>query len=165
LYKAQGDWAVTVQKAYSRYIDANAAVPALNSYNQFGRAGVGVNARLVFPLTDLNKSFVVTIEYVDPTSGEVKRLAPVQMTADVRDGDYAIVDVPKFLPRQDVGNPDPTRGPDGPFDNATGWRVHGTIQGVSVKTRVIWRDSDSPTQRWRVEDMDTYLTPKQEGVF
>jgi type II secretory pathway pseudopilin PulG len=174
LYKAQGDWAVAVQKAYSRYEaaiapDSNpptlALYPLRGRYDAFAVFGAGAAAQLRFPLSDINKSFVVTIEYTD-RNGEVKRLAPIQMTADQQendlsadrryyDQDFAVVDINKHLPlltRQD-------------FANAVSWRVHGPAVGVSVKTRVIWRDADNATQRWRIQDMDTYLTPQAEGVY
>jgi type II secretory pathway pseudopilin PulG len=174
LYKAQGDWAVAVQKAYSRYETAletvnNTVVRSTyikpGRYDAFAVVGTGANAQLRFPFSDLNKSFVVTIEYTTPT-GEVKRLAPIQMTADrneedpsldpdIYDRKWAVVDVMKHLPFLTQQE----------FQNATSWGVHGTVTGVSVKTRVIWRDADAPTERWRVQDMDTYLTAKPEGVY
>jgi type II secretory pathway pseudopilin PulG len=170
LYKAQGDWAVAVQKAYSRYetaLDPNglpASLPLRARFDAFGIAGAGETAELRFPRSDVNKSFVVTLEYT-LANGEVKRLAPIQMTADEPpvdgnpvgpyDGRYAIVNVFKHLPFLTQQE----------FRNAASWRVHGTVSGVSVKTRVIWRDADAPTERWRVQDMDTYLTVKPEGVY
>jgi hypothetical protein len=189
LYKAQGDWAVGVQKAYSRYqtaVDANtgnrANYPQTGRYDGFGVAGAGVNAQLRFPLSDLNKSFVVTIEYIDRL-GEVKRLSPIQMTADRQDSDpsaptgydqdFAVVDVYKHIPllyKGDFADPQ-TRG----------WGVHGAALGVSIKTRVIWQDAENAevtranqtnqnddrqvARKWHVQDMDTYLTAKPEGVY
>src|SRR5207253_1693162 len=111
--------------------------------------------------------------YTD-ANGEVKRLAPIQMTADrqdrdpsadpkLYDQDFAVVDVYKYLPLLSQGG----------FANATSWGVHGAALGVSIKTRVIWQDAENEAvtrtsgtddrkvaRKWHVQDMDTYLTAK-----
>jgi type II secretory pathway pseudopilin PulG len=170
LYKAVGDWGVSFQKAYNRYETAvDPTNPALRSPlplrgrpDAYGIAGQGQTAQLRFPLSDLNKSFVVTVGYT-LSDGTVKRLQPIQMTADAvgqetgvditrYDDKFAVVDVYKFLPS----------GAQAEFVNAASWGVNGSLSGVSVKTRVIWRDTDSGKARWRVQDMDSFLTPQAE---
>ena len=47
-------------------------------------------------------------------------------------------------------------GWDGQIGN---WQVVGrTVKGVSVKSRVIWKDSLEKKAPWRIQDLDTYLT-------
>lgn len=165
LYKAEGDWAMSIQKAYSNYEVARdpdnpalfSALPLPGNVSHFGIAGTGAGAQLRFPFTDLNKAFVVTVQYT-LQDGTVKRLQPIQMTAtevfedpgaDAAKFDQrsAAVLVANFLPSGLVNE----------FTNATNWTVT-TCQGVSVKSRIIWRETDS--RRWKVQDMDSYLTPK-----
>ena len=170
LYKAVGDWAISLQKAYSHYQAARlsngnpSAFPLIGKFDGFGLAGVGPTAELRFPLSDLGKSFVVTVQYT-LKDGTVKQLAPIQMTTDKDKGnalgdaaydskqhdvDYAKVNVYNNLPS----------GVQAEFAGATGWNVTGAVTGVSIKSRVIYRDTDSTTNRWRVQDMDSYLTPQ-----
>lgn len=168
LYKAVGDWGVSFQKAYNRYETAvdstnpgvRSPFPQKGRADAYGIAGAGTTAQLRFPLADLNKAFVVTVGYTLP-DGTVKRLAPIQMTADtvgddpaantaIYDARFAVLDVYKFLPPSVQGE----------FVSAASWGVNGSLSGVSIKTRVIWRDSDSGAARWRVQDMDSYLTPQ-----
>ncbi|GAB4458021.1 MAG: hypothetical protein OHK0029_18650 [Armatimonadaceae bacterium] len=202
LYKAQGDWAVAVQKAYNRYEVATtpqtgdiSSLPLRGRYDAYGVFGQGANAQLRFPLCDLNKTFVVTIQYT-LANGTVRRLAPISMTAKrqadeiltpeqrrIYDKDFAVIDLRDYLPPFLIDNPaTPDIPDDGEFSTAVSWEVAEPITGVSLKVRVIWREDNSPpalrqiqdggdedgdgefpyvpSYTWRVQDMDTYLTPK-----
>jgi len=185
LYKAQGDWAVSIQKAaatYTRATDNGNALsrPVISELdaatrilggdpNTYGQQG----NNLYFHFNELNKSVVARIEYRD-SGGAITRTAPIQMTIEdvVKETQtvgsnsynvtYGVIDVSKYVPQ---------------LTSATtaGWRVVGAVSGVSIKARVIYRDAGaSPvttetdgggTQRsvvneraWRVQDVDTYLT-------
>lgn len=164
LYKAEGDWAVGIQKAYYRYQqlynDAGEPqrFPGVGSFDKFGKDGAGSNAQLIFPRSDLNKSVLVTLQYPVAVNGsttpEFKRLQPIQMTIDriVRDPngiEYAAIDVFQYIPFLQRDE----------FTQAgNDWRVFGNPAGVSMKTRVIWRDNNSPSNSWRVQDVDTFIT-------
>ena len=173
LYKAEGDWAVSLQKAYDQYVRATqtsggvttsyAYIPT-GSFNSFAVGGSGANSEIRVPYTDLNKSFLVTIQYRN-TSGAVKRLSPIQMVADgvgqnpnyvagavpPLDKRYAYIDVSKYL-ASSVNQA-------GEFADAPEWYPYGSIQGVSAKARVIYHDNNSTSNAWRIQDLDTFLTP------
>jgi len=162
LYKAEGDWAVSVQKAFSAYrVTLNAATNAPDTrpggFDAYGQEAT----RLHFGLGDLNKSFSAIFEYYK-TDGSLARTGPHQFTADRTTDDgvdmsgarlrYATADIRNFLPGLDTMTARPgTAYP-------AGWRVVGEVQGVSLKTRVIYRDNDSYKNSWRIQDLDTYIT-------
>jgi hypothetical protein len=76
----------------------------------------------------------------------------------VYDTRYAVIPVLNHLPFYLKDNPLTPAKNDGEFSQATSWGVVGALTGVSAKARVVWRDSDSPTTKWRVQDIDTYVT-------
>lgn len=147
LYKAEGDWAVSLQKAYASYERAfgenGVASPRPTSYNNYGQQGT----RLYFNRSDLNKSVVAMVEYT--VNGEVQRTQPLQLTIDQAgtgaDAAYAYVDLAdrKYAPE---------------IASASDWRLFGQIVGVSIKTRVIWKDAGNAGNTWRIQDLDTYIT-------
>ena len=74
--------------------------------------------------------------------------------SDIYDKKWATIPVRDYLPFYLKDNPvTPTKN-DGEFSQAKSWSVVGSLTGVSAKARVIWRDSDAPTTRWRVQDID-----------
>ncbi|MES2462957.1 MAG: hypothetical protein V4671_20425 [Armatimonadota bacterium] len=170
LYKAEGDWAVAVQKAYSRYQGVATAFPAIDSPSSFTLGdGLSNVTRIYFNRSEYNKAFVAQFRYVvdDGNGGNrIIQTQPQQVTLAGVDGtpfttangvDYSFAEV------GGNGGPDlmPNRKP------GTGWQiVNNTAYGVSVKTRVIYRDTNSgrgandadPSSGWRVQDVDTYLT-------
>ena len=158
LYKADGDWAVSMQKALTAYKpaigDGGVFLPRPGNFDTFGKGNPAVAAertRLYFHRNDLNKSIVATLEYFD--AGEAKRLAPVQMTVDTAEGPYASVDVSQYVPRDRRAE----------FLAASTWRVIGPATGASMKVRVVWRDNVSTTNVWRIQDLDSYTG--QAGRF
>lgn len=154
LYKAEGEWAVSLQKAYSTYEQAlrddGGVSPDPRKYDSFGKQG----QRLVFHRNDLNKSVVATIEYRPSGSSDLVRLAPFQMTISevgtgTQDAGYAFVNVRDYIPVTQRSA----------FDSAgDNWRVVGVASGVSLKARVIWKDNASTSNTWRIQDLDTFLT-------
>ena len=181
LYKAEGDWAVALQKSYDRYTLSrdNSGNPqqyiTIGNYNGFGifPNGKPVGAQIRVPYSDLNKSFLVTLQY-RATDGSFKRLSPIQMVADgdsslnptIESSDtgsfdqhFAYIDVLKYLPAVEL------QTGQNRFADATQWYPYGSIQGVSAKARVIWHDNNNTVNTWRVQDLDTFLTPAaQEDV-
>ena len=125
--------------------------------------------RIVFNRSEYNKSFVAQFRYVmdDGTAdGKIVQTQPQQVTLSGTDGtpfmtsstvDYAFAELNKadgtgLMPNRKVG---------------TSWSVvSDTAFGVSVKSRVIYRDANSgrgantadPSLGWHVQDVDTYLT-------
>ena len=178
LYKADGDWAVSLQKAYweckqeydTTTTPAPKPRPTVGVAANFGKDvdPITKKARLWFGKAELNRSFTATIEYktVDSNGNNVvTRLQPIQFTVD-RDGNTASTPGPDdfkyaFLYVDDIV-PLSARADFGKAVNSgdvNAWSVVGPATGTSVKTRVIWRDNNSTANRWRVQDMDTYLTP------
>lgn len=149
LYKADGDWAVALQKASSLYrawqasqvgrppFDSNDGATQFGDPTRFGIEG----SRLYFSRSELNKSVTVRIEAVDG-GGQRRRLAPIQVSIDTADGDHAYVDMARYLPTG--------------FQR---WRVvDGVANGVSVKVRVIWKDRTNDNAPWQIQDLDSYIT-------
>jgi hypothetical protein len=165
LYKAEGDWAVAVQKAYSRYQGVGTVYPAPDSPSSFTLSPpANPSARMLFNKSEYNKSFVAQFRYVmdDGTpDGRIVQTQSQQVTLEGTDGapfvtqgtvDFSYADVSSLMPDRKPG---------------TAWSVaNNTAYGVSVKTRVIYRDTNSgrgandadPSSGWRVQDVDTYLT-------
>ncbi|HVK03210.1 MAG TPA: hypothetical protein VM490_07025 [Armatimonadaceae bacterium] len=145
LYKAQGDWAVSIQKAAANYTYSGALRPTVNDAASFG---VDAN-RLYFHRTELNKAAVATIEYdIDFGSGrgvESRRLAARQFTIGNAEGAHAWADMTQIAPEITGGN-------------VVAWRIFGPVQGVSVKTRVIWKDNQTFRNPWRVQDLESIIT-------
>ncbi len=149
LYKGDGEWAVSVQKAssvYRAWIATQAGRPPSDGSNlglvfgdpsRFGLEGT----RIYFWRSEINKSVVVRLETVD-NSGERTRLAPIQISIDKTDGDHAYADLARFLPAGTVR-----------------FRVvGGEVRGVSAKVRVTWKDRVDDRAPWQVQDLDTYLS-------
>ena len=172
LYKADGDWGVSIQKAYSRYQGVASATgfPPTDSPSSFTMGdGTTNNMQIVFNRSEYNKSFVAQFRYVmddGTTDGKIVQTAPQQVTLSGTDGtpfitsgtvDYAFAELNKadgtgLMPNRRAGTP---------------WSVvSDTAFGVSVKSRVIYRDANSgrgvntadPSAGWHVQDVDTYLT-------
>jgi len=149
LYKADGDWAVSVQKASSVYrswvasqsgrppADRTDAGLVFGDPSRFGIEG----SRIYFWRSEINKSVVIRLETFD-SAGEASRQAPLQVTIDRTDGDHAYVDIARLLPAGTVR-----------------YRVFGgEIRGVSTKVRVTWKDRPDDRAPWQVQDLDTYLS-------
>ncbi|WP_395093104.1 hypothetical protein [Armatimonas sp.] len=172
-YKAQGEWAVSLNKAMATYRETNASWlatltnvsldasdPAQDRFvdaslpDKFWRATAGGVGALYFARTELNKSVVATLQARATPTSPWKRTQPLQIVVDTPDTVTAgantvrvsYADVSKHLKRL---------GWDGAHDN---WRVVTNIKGVSAKSRVIWKDSLEKNSPWRIQDLDTYLT-------
>ncbi|MDX1933955.1 MAG: hypothetical protein SFU56_15250 [Capsulimonadales bacterium] len=163
LYKGVGDWGIALSKAYARYNQVQGPLIRPGAFGTFvlNKAFSGSRltaAQLRFPYADFNKSVTVTLQYTKE-GGEVVRLSPIQVNLDRRGQDltadpalfdqrFAFANVADYIPflnRNDFNN------------NAIDCQVIGPAVGVSVKTRVVWHDNDTPNERWHVQDMDSYL--------
>jgi len=168
LYKAEGDWAVAVQKAYTNYhyTDADPATPTgFPPTNDPGAFSLPVNVRrsndtnMYFNLCEANKSFVAQFQYTK-TDGSIVQTPPVHITigdvgSAVTSGSvqYAVAKVGDVMTDRQA---------------RTDWSVAGNrATGVSIKSRVIYHDANSnvrsvgttdPNAGWRIQDLDTYLT-------
>lgn len=165
LYKADGDWAVAIQKAYARYeraYDDGQWRTRPDGPGRFGREGT----RLYFNRVDVNKSVVATFQYTrnDARTGNqdtLVRTPPVQLTIDeagvegTDDEGYAYVDLANALRQDIVGKYMPG------IKDPNAWGVYGPMRGVSLKVRVIWKDNASTTNVWRIQDLNTYITPAE----
>ncbi len=180
LYKGMAEWGVSLSKAVANYKsvplpqnlleawdhDADATtdpmpIGSAGNFSYLTQSGVEY---LIFNDCELNKSATAVFEYTD-TTGSLVRTPAAQFTlgtelelpnvpttqqnhmpSGVTDWKFVATDVTKFMPGRDTTKP---------------WRVVGTIKGVSVKSRVIWKDSVSRKARWRIQDMDSELTQRQ----
>ncbi len=192
LYKASGDWAVAVQKAYAQYKQVGNpgdALPTIFGAGQFARSPqAGEGTRLYFNRNDLNKSIVVTFDYLRNTgaAGEqdtAVRTAPIQLSIN-KPGEG----LQDRLAYVDLADPRNHVMPQVAGDrncamiglkNRASWRVFGSPIGVSLKVRVIYRDNGNRLppfpgtgeasvaqafgRQWRVQDIDTYIT-RASGV-
>lgn len=187
LYKASGDWAVAVQKAYAQYKQVGNPgdpLPTIFGAGQFARSPQdGEGTRLYFNRNDLNKSIVVTFDYIRNTgaAGEqdtAVRTAPIQLSINTPG-----VGAQSRLAYVDLADPRNRVMPQTLGDrncamiglkNRASWRVFGSPTGVSLKVRVIYRDNGNRLppfpgtgetsiaqaygRQWRVQDIDTYIT-------
>jgi hypothetical protein len=187
LYKASGDWAVAVQKAYAQYKQVGNpgdSLPTIFGAGQFARSSAtGEGTRLYFNRNDLNKSIVVTFDYIRNTgaAGEqdtAVRTAPIQLSINTPG-----VGTQDRLAYIDLADPRNRIMPQAPGDrncamiglkDRASWRVFGSPTGVSLKARVIYRDNGNRLppfpgtgetsiaqafgRQWRVQDIDTYIT-------
>ena len=177
MYKGDGDWGISLQKACANYkpslttAGAYELHPPLTPTNhdadpttdklplgdsaQFGVLSQSGAEYLVFNESELNKSVAAIFEYTD-TGGALVRTAPIQFTigseTDLDTTDdasatvpwrFATADITRYMPGRDIAKP---------------WRIVGTIKGVSIKSRAIWKDETTRKARWRVQDLDSYLT-------
>lgn len=135
-YRADGDWSVQCQKAYSYYLRKwNTDQVDYCHFKLLAPASANDPYRLLFALCDSGKS--VTVSYTDQSRhnvvGKTFRISDAP-TPDTSAGNmqcaYVTVDPP----------PDPSA------------RI--VVVGASFRTRVIWRDG----KQWRFVDIDTNLT-------
>ena len=156
LYEGDGDWAIALQKAYAQY--SRVASPANNapiSPGTYFLIQTNGTAQIYFPRCDINKSVTASIQYKD-ANGTVQRIPLTQLAIDTPSGPYAYIDLLSTLSANGTSlsagqRKDITADPN--------WTVYGPINGVSVKARVIWKDNNNVTNAWRIQDLDTYLTP------
>lgn len=159
LYKADGDWAVALQKAYASYEQAfetdGEPSPRPSKYDQYGQR----NTNLYFWRSNINKSVVATFQYTRDDDGDddpVVRTQPITLAISEIDQDanffdpatnkpqFAYVNVKDYMPK---------------LKPNTRWYVFGKVNGVSLKVRVIWRDNAAVSNVWRIKDLETYITP------
>ena len=133
-YRADGDWSVQCQKAYTYYLRKYNTI--LMDYRHFRVWTHGDTSYLLFALCEEGKSVSVNYTYLDSDGNTQKVVGrPCKISEDwVEDNGtrYAYVDLGVLL--------DP------------GARV--VVVGTSFRARVIWRDG----KHWRFVDMDTNLT-------
>jgi hypothetical protein len=169
-YRGQKDWGMQMQKAQARYYAADA--PNQLNYRSFyvgGSAGVGRGTRLYFPRSEAGKS-VALGEYFVRTNlsgaDSVKHFAgeTYQITPNTTNFDTDL-----RLPFLDLRDLHPEAAAEAwQFDAvATGLAVNN-VQGISMKSRVLWLDGTNQIQdqagnnviqkRWRRLDIDTVLS-------
>lgn len=192
MYKAEGEWGVSLQKAAADYKFVTGAHPPLTPTDHDSDPTTDMlplgdsaafsimpasllpdptGAMLVFNQSELNKSVTGVFEYYrldnpgdDPDNAAspstLVRVPSTQITLSPAGGldpsmdttdsngavvswDFVKVDVARYMPAR---------------HRAKSWRVIGTLKGVSVKSRAIWKDEVNKKARWRVQDLDSYLT-------
>ena len=98
----------------------------------------------------------VSLQYVATTSTgtTVVRIPPTQFTIDNLEGNYAYIDLTGGANANALSSKDQAG-----ILADTNWTVYGPILGVSVRSRVIWKDNNNSVNNWRIQDLDTFLTP------
>jgi hypothetical protein len=167
-YKAHGDWALVVQKACGLYSRVNS--PSVG-YCTFW-LGDGNNAssttRVYFPRSEAGKTLTVReIWYLD-SANVAHKITNKSYRVESNPAVFQTVG-PYQLTYIDIASEFDLSDPERPvaFDYAsTGQPLLG-VQGVSLRSRVIWRNGGTNTQtggtnaftsRWRKVDIDTILT-------
>ncbi|HZT43011.1 MAG TPA: prepilin-type N-terminal cleavage/methylation domain-containing protein [Chthonomonadaceae bacterium] len=151
-YRAQKEWGMQVQKASALYSQATAPPLGYNNYYIGGTdsAQDGLAWRLYFPPCDLGKT-VVLGKYTINTSNSNQPIETFtgeqfQITNDAPDTlNLPHIDVKTAHPEAISFNDDPRA------------QAVSNVQGISLKSRVIWVSSS----RWRKLDTDTLLFPAQ----
>ncbi|MBC8141628.1 MAG: hypothetical protein H7Y38_09340, partial [Armatimonadetes bacterium] len=160
LYKAQGNWAVAFQKAAKTYRFQEATggqLPVANNANVFAISRNGTptdftDDRVVFHRTELNKGVTATVE-ITTGSGNTRRITrlPVrQFSIQNADGQYA------FANLSDIATELKNAAYNG--GSITGTRIVGNIAGASLKTRVVWQDDPNGRAKYRVSDLETFVS-------
>lgn len=137
-YKAEGDWSVQFQKAYSQYereyVDKELSY---RSYFVGPAGGVGGSKRIWFAACNSNGVVSVEYDYAD-ADGRIKKVVGESHRAT------------------DVLSPGPG-GEDSTYIELkeTPVRIY-SVNGISIRARVVWRESE----RWRHVDLDSTLVRK-----
>ena len=118
--------------------------------------------RIYFPLSDMGKSVTIgSVNYQDNTPGQnPQHISGKNYQISSNPGTFDGVQLPYVTIADDFGQfADPAK---------TGTMAVDNIQGISMKSRVIWLRSvqmsnettpPTPTYHWRKLDNDTILTP------
>lgn len=172
-YRAHGDWALQIQKAAASYTPLTDAAPNFSQYFVGGSNNVGVPTRLYFPLSEAGKTIVIREYWYRDNGGQVHRIANESFRVNSNRTLFETLalgggNVP--LTWIDIATPD--KHPDAVAWDYTGAGYAATgVQGVSFRSRVLWRDGSTVTAtgngndvrtRWRRVDLDTVLTRGQQ---
>ncbi len=163
-YRAQGEWGMQVQKAQATY--KQAGDPGSVSYNSYylggTQANVGQPTRMYFPLNEAGKTVVLGQYYVSTNQAAPNDVRQFSNEA------YRINDNPALyetlngvrLTWIDLVSQHPeaaATGQNWQWNSGYNGLAVSSVQGGSVKSRVIWRDAD----HWRKVDNDTILPQGQ----
>jgi hypothetical protein len=166
-YKAHGDWALIVQKAAGIYNRVNTAALGYASYWLGDTSNGSFATRVYFPRSEAGKTITVReIWYLD-ANNVVHKLT--NKTYRIESNPSAFQSIgPYQLTYLDIATEFDPADPAKPvaFDyKSTGQPLIG-VQGVSLRARVLWRNTSSVSQsggenvfagRWRKVDIDTIL--------
>jgi prepilin-type N-terminal cleavage/methylation domain-containing protein len=151
-YRGSKDWGVQIQKATANYLISPTLPLNYNNFYVGGTiAGTGSPTRIYFPRCDAGKTVVLGEYYILWSDGRI----------DVfRNEAFQLADDPALydalnLPFLDVSTQHTRAGftMTGFTATQTG-RPVSNVQGVSMKTKVLWRNSNL---RWRRVENDTLL--------
>ncbi len=145
LYQAQHDWGMQVLKASAHYREATTPTNVDFRHYYIGDGTTGGVSRIYFAPCDAGKTVEIG-EFYAVGNSQPFRNQSYQITSDSAQFDSS---VSPALPYIDVSS---TTGGAGFSAAQTGRRV-SNVQGLSVKSRVIWED----TKRWRHSDNDSVL--------
>jgi len=164
-YKAQGDWALQVQKAVSSYRRAPGMTANLGFGEYYLGGGVsgGDATKLYLPLTEAGKTITLREAwyYVGPGAA-VKQANLTFRVNGSRSAFQTLAGRPlTWIDLRDIDGRATSWALDQPLQPAVG------VQGISFKSRVLWSTGSTVTQtstgniartRWHKTDLDTFLT-------
>ncbi len=159
-YRAAKQWGMQVQKAYAKY----SAVTTSASVDYKSYFAPTTGSRVYFAISETGKSVLLGEYYVKTTGGEVKHFnnETYQLSPDKTQYENG-------LPYLDLKDLHPEAGSEGwSFNSDVTGRALSNVQGLSLKSRVIWLDSSSTIKdsagnsvllnHWKHNDTDTLLT-------
>lgn len=172
-YQAHGDWALQLQKAAGLYNRVNSAALGFASYWLGDGTNGSMTTRVYFPRSEAGKTVNVREVWYLDSGGVSHRLANKTYRIKSSPAEFQSIG-PYQLTYVDIADDfaagDPLRPAN--FDyQSTGQPLLG-VQGVSLRSRVIWRNGGAVNQsggdnvfssRWRKVDVDTIMgrTPAQ----
>jgi type II secretory pathway pseudopilin PulG len=168
-YKAHGDWALVVQKATTTYRrrDPSSMGAAYNEFYVIPPA-TQASTRVYFAPSEAGKTVAVReIRYTDAT-GQSRRLSNVSFRINADRGLFETLGSARLtwfdIKEKDAGA--------ATLDEATTGQAVNGVQGLSFRTRVLWRNGTSVSQdstgnnvyntRWRKVDVDNILTRRAD---
>jgi hypothetical protein len=166
-YKAHGDWALMVQKACGLYNRVNTPAVGYCSYWLGDGNNGSYSTRVYFPRSEAGKTVTVREIWYKDASNVTHKLTNKTYRIESNPAQFQAVgayQLTYFDIAAEFAPGDPVMP--AAFDYAsTGQPLLG-VQGVSLRTRVIWRNGGSVSQqgganlfpsRWRKVDVDTIL--------
>jgi hypothetical protein len=168
-YRAHGDWALQIQKASASYRQT-LGLPSFAEFYIGGTGGVtgGNPTRIYFPLSEAGKTVSIR-EYWYRNANGTARIANETYRINSNRTQFQTLQLggaQQVCTWIDIAASD--KHPDAvSFDaSSTGYAALG-VQGISFRTRVLWKTGGTVSQtangnvistRWRHADLDTVLT-------
>jgi hypothetical protein len=155
-YRTENDFALQLQKAFTSYL--RSLIPTTVTPGQYGQLPHGF---LLFPGSDNNQTVLVDYTFTDQRDGRrvtvSGEMQPIRPPTDLDSPQNLMANVARptdwFIRLNNSSRISPT-DPVGRAEVMPGSIVIHSVRGVSVRSRVAWREGN----RWRRLENSTYLT-------